>query len=224
MNLKRIAAFVTLYLCSLAISAGSSCLADSPGAAITITPPLSSAQTIQVTETIYEAANGAQPGPIRLAGSITFKVQRPDKFRIDWKSPTSGPQTAATPSLYVSDGNTLTILQGKHFRQTATAKSEWPFPLVGLLNNAPPGGPIQVSPVQRDGQTVLLAVQSSPMGRTELTFDPTTHLLLCSAMYITFQGKTSEVMRTDFTNWVLNKPLPASTFRWVPPAGVIKAR
>ncbi len=83
--------------------------------------------------------------------------------------------------------------------------------MMGLLNNIP--GPVSALPVVRDGKKILLARRVLGEIHDEFWFDPKTHLLTRSVAFITWQGKTSEFTRTDYTGWVLNRPLPPSVFR-----------
>ena len=196
---------------SLIVSASVPCLAAPPGGT-SFTPPLADAKTIQVTETVWEAQNGPTPGPLRRAGVMTFCITRPDKFRMEMKSGSP----AKVTSSYVSDGTTLVGYDGGRTRTQPAQHAEWPFPVMGLLNNVP--GPVSAVPAVRGGRQVLLAIVRRGPDRQELWFDPKTHLLLRDTMFLTWQGKTSEVMRTDYTEWVLNKPLSPTLFR-VPSAG-----
>ena len=179
---------------------------------ISLTPPLASAKTIQVTETVWEAKDGPTPGPLHKAGVWTYSIERPSKFRVEMKQILPG----HPESLCVSDGTTLSGSEGGQVRSQPTDRAEWPFPMMGLLNNAP--GPVSAVPTIRGGRQVLLALRSSPPGRQEFWFDPKTHLLIQDRMFLTWQGKTTEVMRAEYTGWVLNKPIPDSVFR-VPAAG-----
>lgn len=179
---------------------------------IRITPPLASAKTIQVTETVWEAKNGPTPGPLQKAGVMTFFVERPNKFRGEMKQ--TKPGQPAT--LYVSNGETMVASEGGKVRSQPTDRAEWPFPMMGLLNNVP--GPVSAVPAMRGGKQVLLTVRSSAPGRQEFWFDPKTHLLIHESMFLTWQGKTTEVMRTEYTGWTLNKPIDPSIFR-LPAAG-----
>ena len=200
----------------------SACLSGLPshaapvGGTIHLTPPLAGAKTIQVTETVWEAQDGPTPGPLQKGGVMTFRIERPDKFRVEWKD--SNP---TKPMSYdISDGKTMVSYDGKQTRSQPTASAEWPFPMMGLLNNAP--GPVSATPAVREGKQVLLAVQASPSGHQEFWFDPKTHLLIRDMMYLTWQGKTSEVMRTEYTGWILNKPLSPTVFRAPSPGAIRK--
>lgn len=180
------------------------------GAAVAFTPPLGTAKTIQVTETVWEAENGPTPGPLRRAGTMTFRIERPGRFWVRWKE-----NDPSKPISYtVSDGQTMARYAGKRFgslRSQPTATSEWPFPMMGLLNNMP--GPVSALPAVRDGKEILLATRILAASRDEFWFDPKTHLLTRWVEFMTWQGKTSEVTRTDYTGWVLNRPLSPSVFR-----------
>jgi len=196
---------------AFSIIVSASCLAV-PTGRVNFTPPLKSAKTIQVTETIWEAGDGSTPGPLRKAGTITFCIARPDKFRVEMKS---GSPPKVTDS-YVSDGETLVGLSGGRTRIQPAQRAEWPFPVMGLLNNAP--GPVSAVPAVRDGKQVLFAIVKLDPDYLECWFDPKTHLLIREMMFMTWKGKTSEVTRTEYSDWVLNKPLAASVFR-VPSVG-----
>ncbi len=196
---------------SLIASASLPCLA-APAGRINFTPPLADAKTIQVTETVWEAQNGATPGSVRKAGTITFCIARPDKF---WTEMKAG-NPAKVTDFYISDGTTMTGYSGGQTRSQPAQRAEWPFPVMGLLNNAP--GPVSAVPAVRGGRRVLLAIRVSGASREEYWFDPKTHLLLRSTLSGIWQGKTSEILRTQYTGWILNKPLAPSVFR-VPSAG-----
>ena len=174
---------------------------------VTFTPPLAAAKTIQVTEIVWEAQNGPTPGPLRQAGKMTFRIEWPAKFWVEWKDVHSQKPASYT----ISDGKTMVSLDGKKSRSQPTAQAEWPFPMMGLLNNAP--GTIAAVPAVRNGQKVLLAIRTSPTGHQEFWFDPKTHLLIREMMFMTWQGKTTEVMRTEYVGWKLNKPIAAAVFR-----------
>lgn len=182
-------------------------LAAPSAGAITFTPPLAAAKTIQVTEIVWEAQNGPVPGPLRQAGTMTFRIERPAKFWVEWKDIHS-PKLA---SYTISDGKTMVSSDGKKSQSQPTARAEWPFPMMGLLNNAP--GPVSAVPAIRNGQKVLLAIRTSPPGRQDFWFDPKTHLLMRDMMFMTWQGKTSEVMRTEYVGWKLNKSIAPAVFR-----------
>jgi len=201
-----------MIMCSVAVSSWLPSLAGPTGGTINFTPPLAGAKTIQVTETVWEAQNGSAPGPLQKGGTMTFRIERPDRFRVEMKA--SRPDQTA--SYYISDGKTMVGCDGKQVRSQPTARAEWPFPMMGLLNNAP--GSVSAVPAVRGGKQVLLAVRPSPSARQEFWFDPKTHLLIRDMMFLTWQGKTREVMRTEYTGWVLNKPLSPAVFR-VPATG-----
>lgn len=194
-------AVVSAYLAGLPI------LAAPAGATVNFTPPLATAKTIQVTEVVWEAQNGPTPGPLQKSGTMIFRIERPDKFRVEMKQSKPGQPVP----YYVSDGKTMVGFDGKQVRSQPTARADWPFPMMGLLNNAP--GPVSAVSAVRGGKQVLLAVRPSPSGREEFWFNPKTHLLTQYMMFLTWQGKTSEVMRTEYTGWVLNKPLSPAVFR-----------
>ena len=184
-------------------------LAAPVGTTMNFTPPLAAAKTIQVTEVVWEAKNGPTPGPLHQSVTMTFRIQRPDKFRVEMEESTLTKPT----SYFISDGQTMVCYDGKRLDLDSqpTAHAEWPFPVMGLLNNAP--GPVSAVPAIRDGKRVLLVVRSSPSDGHEFWFDPKTHLLIRDMMFLTWQGKTSEVTRTEYTGWVLNKPLSPAVFR-----------
>ena len=204
--------FLPAAASSIVVSASFSCLA-APAGGVNFTPPLASAKTIQVTETVWEAQNGATPGPLRKAGIMTFCIARPDKFRMEMKS---GSPAKVTNS-FISDGQTLVGYDGRQTRSQPAQRAQWPFPVMGLLNNAP--GLVSAVPAVRGGRQVLLAVVRRGPDRQELWFDPKTLLLIRDTMFLTWQGKTTEVMRTEYTDWVLNKPLSPALFR-MPSAGI----
>ena len=135
--------FLSLFLSSTVVSAGLPCFAAPPGAAINFTPPLASAKTIQVTEVVWEAKNGPTPGPLQKGGTKTYRIVRPDKFRVEWR----GSIPVPTWSYFVSDGKTLVSLEDGQSRSRPATRSEWPYSMMGLLNNAP--GPVSAVPAIR---------------------------------------------------------------------------
>lgn len=203
--------FLLAAASSLTVSASLPCLA-APAGRVNFIPPLASAKTIQVTETVWEPQNRTAPSPLRKAGVITFCIARPDKFRTEMKAG----HPAKVTDFYISDGTTMTGYSGGQTRSQPAQRAEWPFPVVGLLNNVP--GPVSAVPAVRGGRRVLLAIRASGAAREEYWFDPKTHLLLRSTLSGTWQGKTSEILRTEYTGWILSKPLAPSVFR-VPSAG-----
>ena len=199
--------FLSTLISTAIVSSCLPSLAAPTEATLHFTPPLVSAKTIQVTEVVWEARNGPTPGPLQKGGTLTFRIERPDKFRVEWKE--SDPLKPMSYSL--SDGKTMLNYDGQKTRSQPTARAEWPFPMMGLLNNAP--GPVSATHAVRGGRQVLLAVRPSPFGRQEFWFDPKTHLLIRDMMFMIWQGKTSEVMRTEYTGWILNKPIATAVFR-----------
>ncbi len=211
MVIRRV--FALAAASSMIVSASFSCLA-APAGGMSFTPLLASAKTIQVTETVWELQNRSAPSPLRKAGVITFCIARPDKFRVEMKSSSPAKVTDFT----VSDGTTIAGYSGDGPTRTQPAqRAEWPFSVMGLLNNAP--GPVSAVPAVRGGRRVLVAVSRQGPGRQECWFDPKTHLLLRQMLFITWQGKTTETMRTEYSGWILNKPLAPSIFR-MPPVGI----
>lgn len=198
--------FLSAAAFGIIVSASAPCLA-APTGTISFTPPLANAKTIQVTETVWEAQNGSSPGPLRRAGVVTFRIVRPDKFRVEMKS---GSPPKVT-DFYVSDGTTLVGFSGGRTRTQPTQRAEWPFPVMGLLNNAP--GTVSAIPAIRGGRQVLLAIVKLDPDYQECWFDPKTHLLIRDMMFMTWQGKTTETMRTEYSGWILSKPLSPAVFR-----------
>lgn len=199
---------------SLIASASVSCLA-APTGRVNFTPPLADAKTIQVTETVWEPQNRYAPSPLRKAGVITLCIARPDKFRTEMKVG----HPAKVTDFYISDGITMTgHSDGRTFSRPAQ-RAEWPFPVVSLLNSVP--GPVSAVPAVRGGRHILLAIRGSDGGHEEYWFDPKTHLLLRSTLSGTWQGKASEILRTEYSGWVLNKPLSPTLFR-APSAGTYR--
>lgn len=205
----RLFPFSSQTLVVIALCCVSECQVSAAPMQVTtnFTPPLATAKTIQVTEVVWEAQSGSAPGTLQKGGTMTFLIQRPDKFRVEWK----GKSSPKTVSYYISDGKTMSSSDGKQFRSQPTVRAAWPFPLMGLLNNAP--GPVSAVRAVRGGKPVLLALRPSSSGRQEFWFDLKTHLLIRDTMFITWQGKTTEVMRTEYSGWILNKPLPSNVFR-----------
>ncbi len=205
--MKRFPLFAALTPLLLALPGGPAPAA--PGkTATSITSPVAAAKTFQVTETFYNCGEGAVPGPLHLAGTMTFRMTRPDKFRVEMTQSKSSP-----PTLYVSDGKWLVYKEGKQMKKWPTQGWEWPYPLMGLLNLP---GHVSVVPTVRGGREVLLAVRvMGPDGgnRVETLYDAKSHLPLEDTMFMTWQGKNYTTTRTVYTDWVLNKPFTPAMFK-----------
>ena len=205
--------FLLATASSLIVSASFSCLA-APAGRVTFIPPLASARTIQVTETVWEAAKWSHARPAAESGSDHFLHCSPGQ--VPTGDEVGQPSQSDRSSLHLRRNNAGRIrwqadaLPAGATRRMARSLS-WAF-----LNNIP--GPVSAVPATRGGRHVLLANSVLDGVREEYWFDPKTHLLLRSTLSGTWQGKTTEVMRTEYAEWVLNKPLPPALFR-VPPAG-----
>lgn len=203
--------FLSIAAISTIVSA--SCLAV-PTGRVNFTPPLKSAKTIQVTETVwYPQDRSTGLGPFRRVGTITLCIARPDKFRVEMRLGGLAKVTDFT----VSDGITMTGHSGDGpTRFQPTQRAEWPLTVMGLLNNVP--GPVSAVPAVRSGRQVLLAIRVLDGMHEEYWFDPKTHLLLRSTLSGIWQGKTRKILHTEYAGWILNKPLARSVFR-VPSVG-----
>lgn len=173
-----------------------------------ITSPVAAAKTFQVTETFYNCGEGAVPGPLHLGGTMTFRMTRPDRFRVEMTQSKPSP-----PTLYVSDGKWLVYKEGTQMKKWPTQGWEWPYPLMGLLNLP---GRVSVVPTVRGGRRVLLAVRvmgPDAGSRVETLYDAKSHLPLEDTMFMTWQGKSYRAMRTVYTGWALNKPISPAVFK-----------
>ena len=188
------------------------------GITIKFTPPLATAKTIQVTEIISQTKNTYKPGPLHQVVTATVRIKRPNKFRVEWRE--NSPSHPVTYS--VSNGKTLVGYNIKVFLSQPAAHVEWPYEIRTLLSNMP--GPVSAMPAVKNGKNVLVAVFpfSSPQGYAEFWFDPKTHLLVRHMIFSEWQGRTGEIMCTEYAGWILNKPLSPAVFRI--PDAVLKNR
>jgi hypothetical protein len=174
---------------------------------INFTQPTASAETVQVTEIVSESQGTNGPGQLKQAGTIAIRLMLPEKYWVEWKDVNQ----ANPPQIYISDGSTAAIITAKKV-ETQPPPGQLPLPLVGFLKDISRPN-ITALPAKRDGKDVLL-VEKNFGGHSHIEewFDPTTHLMLRESMFLSWQGKTSEVMRTEYIHWVLNKPLNNSLF------------
>ena len=193
---------------------GSLALAAPAVTSIRFTPPLAAAKTIQVTEIVWEAQYGPAPEllhfapePLHLAAAITFRLKRPNKFQVVVLEPL----IVEPRSFYVFDGKTMAAYDANRHRRQPFARIEWSTLMSQILNNFP--GTVSCVPAVRQGKKILLAVSISPSSRSEFWLDPKTHLLTHREMFVTFQGKMYEIMRADYVDWALNKPLSPAVFQ-----------
>ncbi len=172
--------------------------------------PLAAAQTVQVTETVAGASGGSESlgAPV----TITVVVQRPSQFHIEETGKDGAPAHAL-----VSDAKTLVFYDGarKEYRKQDAPQGEWPGPVREVMSLP---AKVPVTPATLNGTPRLLFLVPSSGGQPALTrkfwLDAKTGLPVRESLYV----GTHEAERIDFSHWVLNQPIPASQFAFVPPA------
>ncbi len=223
---------------------GSPSVATAKAKRIIFTPPVYGAKTIQVTEVMFEAelsqaGRGIVYGPLLQTGTVTIHLQLPNNptsgdwlTRVDWKESNLSKHggyciETGKASAYFADGK---------FRPFPNVGGLWHDPLeeliVGINDHREEAWRQAVAtiPAVRDGKIVLLNVDNSgndprdkrgllPKLESEDWYDQKTHLVTRRITFSTWHGKKEEIMRTEYSGWVLNAPLPASLFA-IPPDAV----
>lgn len=176
------------------------------------TPALTRAKTIQVTETLSAIPPGSsQIAPIFIRA---VQIERPNRVHMEQREPG---EKAARVLLLVSDGSQLFqyMDSSQQYR-----KDPLPSHLVDGMLGLPPVAQARPTAATLDGRAMLVYATQPAVGASEsLYVDAQTRLPRRLTISLTAQGKTREAQRIDFSGWVLNKPLQASLFAFVPPAG-----
>ncbi|MCW3096997.1 MAG: hypothetical protein JWL77_2615 [Chthonomonadaceae bacterium] len=205
-------------------------------------PALSQAKTIRVTETSYMNNRDHQFAP-DMKMTVTFA--RPNCYRISaTKLAPDAPQ--AKPNLFVTDGSRVTEYVAASNQYLARTVSTAPrfrlsqalvLDFHGMFNLLPNGfedafkqrpgvtSTVTQTETQLDGQTtrlINLEATNAPDARTtaaseRLWLSSGTGLPVRFEMYIVKDGKERTIVRIDYTDWVIDKPVPPSTFVWTAP-------
>ncbi len=211
---------------------------------IIFTPPVYDAKTIQVTEVMYQAdlaetRSGIAYGPLLQTGTATLRMQLPrDPTSDDWPTRTDWQEKqpnkssgycieAKSGSVYFADGKVQPFPKSGGL---------WTDPMLQLIVGINDhrervwSQAVATIPAVRDGKIVLLSANTLPSDPREQPgllpktysedwYDPKTHLILRRTMFSIWHGKTQQIMRTDYSGWALDVPIPASLFA-VPPGTV----
>ncbi len=196
---------------------------------ITFYPPIAAAKTIQVHEVLSEAQKSEQGlGRLLQTASLTIRLQSAynpstqldeSRYRIDITE--SNPPEPASYTIY--DGKKeLVVKRGKVVAHETTEElnDKWAVSLgdfIGTLFDYHQHTQDAVTAVlaRREGRQVLV---HNELGQSETWYDPKTHLPLRSSQLVSQFGVTVELSRTVYSGWILNAPLPVSTFAF--PTGI----
>lgn len=204
---------------------------------------LAQASTVQVTKTIVQLGHGGKKLPPLRADIV---IVRPDKMRIEQTVMLpKGPQKL---SLFVIDGTTQSEYDydsNSYVQGPAPKPGEGPAPRLvytyyqsevdtlihpGQAAGAP-GAESTTETTKLNGVPAVLKITRLPSRKQEdgstvdyvvkLWTDAKTGLTIRQAAYSTSHGKTTENLRTDYTNWKLGEPVGETTFAWTPPAQAV---
>ncbi len=198
---------------------------------VTFYSPIDTAKTIQVHEVLSEAQKSEQGlGRLVQTASLTIRFQAgynpstkldESRYRIDMTE--SNPPEPASYDIF--DGKQeLVVKRGKvtvHETTEELNSDQWAEPLDEFIgphfayHNQHTQEAITAVLAVRNGQKVL--VTDIP-GGSEDWYDPKTHLLIRRTEFESQFGENIEASRTVYSGWILNAPLPVSTFAF--PAGV----
>ncbi len=204
--------------------------------------PLTTAKTIQVQEITYFSDRS---GAFYPEETLTVKIARPNRIWIQQVKSRRPEGDQAKPSVYVSNAGTEWEYDGSrsvYLKGAAPKHGEGSrLYLVSLYNRADinlvMGRRSKPNPTGYTRTITREVLDGKPMNVSTLTFRPwklsngqtminsvkywtdsRTGLPCRYSHYITQDGKTLAIIRTDFSHWVLNQPIPATQFAWRPPA------
>ncbi|MGI4790101.1 MAG: hypothetical protein ACRYFS_14765 [Janthinobacterium lividum] len=227
--------------CVTALCAGlQTCILDLPASAdakkgnITFTAPVDSAKSVQVTESLFEA-RGTQAGfgSLQRVATVNIKVNASNnetldkpQFRVDWSKAGS----TKPDSYYICNDKIESFHDSENSRATPTSSGVWFAPLVELetqLNDYQVHHLHKIVSatfaVRGDKKVPLVASPTGDNSHNESWYNPKTHLLIRRTILISWQGKTIEIKRTEYSGRALNVVLPQSLFL-VPPSTAVKKR
>ncbi|MEO7720047.1 MAG: TlpA disulfide reductase family protein [Capsulimonas sp.] len=232
MTFKNTTAAVALTLSAAASAFTASPLlaADAPSS------PLFSAKTIQVHEVYSQVA-----GPSSLVPVYTFdvKVIRPGKVKVLMSV---NQDKTGKPNQYIDDGkvereynsskNTFTIVDPKTAGSSHSQLRGMSMLDKYLTAKGQPeaGSTRAITTETVNGQAFTVISDKQPPRQSgpgkfyvvtsQLWISKATKLPIRNSFMMETDGKTRETGRMTFSNWVLNKPIPAAQVAWNPPAGV----
>ncbi|BDI33159.1 hypothetical protein CCAX7_52100 [Capsulimonas corticalis] len=222
----------------LALSLAGAAFTVSPLFADTPASPLFSAKTIQVHE-VYAQVSGADA---TLTPVFTFdvKVVRPSKVKV-LMTVNQDKTGKGKPNQYIDDGkvereynsnkNTFTIVDAKTAGDShsqirgmsmvdkyLTAKGQPEAGSTRTISTETVGGQAYTvvsdkQPPRQSGPNKFYVVTS------QLWINKATRLPVKNSFMMETDGKIRETGRMTFSNWVLNKPIPATQVAWIPPVG-----
>lgn len=224
---------------SLALTFG--CLAAAaPGArqaAADATGPLVTAKTIQCKETFLTAVKMGEP--LKPNCAVNVQIVRPNQVKV-LITPSDGNGKVV---YYIANGNDEHEYNGysNTFRTldaTPDAHAHDQFrglAAVDLILNPNPqakpddGTKRVITHVTLDGKAMILRTDtlpsltshdSSPIGRIQkIWFDPKTGFPYRRCDLTSRNGETDVVTQLDFSDWKINKPIAATAFAFIKPAG-----
>ncbi len=208
-------AVLSLILAGLAFSAGAAPNAPAPQ---TVEPAsLKTYVSLQVTEDIfYPGASGRRT----FHHKARVLAARENQFRIETLDSPGDPYVG---SVTVCDGKIETVYDSK-----AKTVTRYPFRLQAgydPVSEITAGYfPFKAEAAALDGHPTLYARldgsthDKSPI-RMEWWFDTQTKLPVRHIDYRTVDGNLREVYRKNYSEWLVNQPLPPSAFTFTPPAG-----
>ncbi len=200
-----------------------------PPKTVTFYSPTDTAKTIQVHEVLSEAQKSEQGlGRLVQTAALTIRFQAgyntatkldESRYRIDMTE--SNPPEPASYNIF--DGKQeLVVKRGKVAAHETTEElnnDKWAAPLDEFIeslfeyHHEHTQQAITAVLAMRNGQMVLA---TGTPGDSEDWYDPKTHLLIRRTEFESQFGEKVEFSRTVYSGWVLNAPLPASTFAFPP--------
>lgn len=176
---------------------------------------------------------------------MTVKIARPNRIWIKKIQMQSSPQKTSGTSVYASDNTTQYEYSSARnlFTKSAAPKSgARPLMTLDALYNEAKiilllGRRSRLNPKDYTRTITHGVLDGKPMQGSTVTSRPfklsngqmmidsvkywtdsRTGLPCRYCQYVTEDGKTVAIIRTDFSQWVLNQPIPATQFAWRPPA------
>jgi peroxiredoxin/outer membrane lipoprotein-sorting protein len=204
------------------------------------TSPLSSAKTIQVQEKFLVSD---KTGKLTPYFNVSVQIERPGKVRVDLTPAATSGTKASAKLFYVTDGTTAHEYNGLANKYTTSdapgpeghsTSQMWELAGVDLLLHPgqPPAQPQikrTVTPDTLDGKAMTLTTDTQPTRKAQdgsaftvaekLWTDAKTGLPYRRAVILTQGAKTTPVQQFDYSDWVLDKPIPTAQFAWAAPAG-----
>ena len=229
--------FKNTNIAALTLGVAAAAFAASPVLAAEPASPIFTAKTIQVHE-VYGQVSGADS---TLTPVYTFdvKVVRPSKIKV-LMTVNQDKTATGKPHEYVDDGkvereynsskNSYTIVDSKTGGDSHSQIRGMSMLDKYLTAKGQPeaGSTRTVSTQTVDGQAYTVISDKQPPRQSgpnkfytvtsQLWISKATQLPVKNSFMMESDGKTRETGRMTFSNWVLNKPIPATQVAWNPPA------